>query len=222
MTNVYRITITLFYHLANAFFWPVAATLLALMAFVWVDLGRALFTFYQKRRETRSDLSAIARALAQSKIGEGTGVLDDVPLSPSLKRFWTKVEARLKNAGSSANLDLWLEEVLQQEEIAVANRLDRTRMFVRIGPMMGLCGTIIPLGPALQSLLGGDMASMVGHLVVGFGAVVCGLVMSGVSYFITLCRERWTRVELKEMENLCELVLRAFPAHGRLSSEEAL
>jgi len=48
------------------------------------------------------------------------------------------------------------------------------------------------------------MAGMVNHLVVGFGAVVCGLVMSGVAYFITLVRERWTRVELKEMENLCE------------------
>jgi biopolymer transport protein ExbB/TolQ len=75
--------------------------------------------------------------------------------------------------------------------------------------MLGLAGTIIPLGPALQSLLTGDMAGMVSHLVVGFGAVVVGLMLSGVAYFVTLVRERWTRVELKEMENLCELVLRA-------------
>jgi biopolymer transport protein ExbB/TolQ len=74
--------------------------------------------------------------------------------------------------------------------------------------MLGLAGTIIPLGPALQSLLGGDMASMVNHLVVGFGAVVCGLVLSGAAYGITLVRERWARVDLKEMENLCELVMR--------------
>ena len=86
--------------------------------------------------------------------------------------------------------------------------------------MLGLAGTIIPLGPALQSLLGGDMAGMVNHLVVGFGAVVCGLVMSGVSYFITLVRERWTRVELKEMENLCELVLRALRTEGQVTGED--
>jgi biopolymer transport protein ExbB/TolQ len=53
------------------------------------------------------------------------------------------------------------------------------------------------------------MAGMVNHLVVGFGAVVCGLMISGIAYAITLVRERWARVELKEMENLCELVLRA-------------
>lgn len=118
------------------------------------------------------------------------------------------------------HVDLWLEEVLQQEEIAVAGCLDRTRLFVRIGPRLGLAGTIIPLGPALQSLLDGDMAGMVNHLVVGFGAVVCGLVMSGVSYFITLVRERWTRVELKEMENLCELVMRALRPGIRKDDED--
>ena len=74
--------------------------------------------------------------------------------------------------------------------------------------MLGLAGTIIPLGPALQSLLGGNMAEMVNHLVIGFGAVVCGLMMSGLAYVSTLARERWTRADLKEMENLCEFVMR--------------
>ena len=87
--------------------------------------------------------------------------------------------------------------------------------------MLGLAGTIIPLGPALQSLLTGDVAGMVGHLVVGFGAVVCGLMMSGVAYIITLVRERWSRVELKEMENLCELVMRALkPRRSRELEDE--
>jgi biopolymer transport protein ExbB/TolQ len=71
----------------------------------------------------------------------------------------------------------------------------------------------------LQSLLGGDLAGMVNHLVIGFGAVVCGLMMSGLSYAITLVRERWARVELKEMENLCELVLRARRGREALEGE---
>jgi biopolymer transport protein ExbB/TolQ len=218
MTNLYQLTVSLFYQLANAFFWPVAVALLTLLTITLIDLGGLFFTFWRKRREARSDLPAIARALAQSDTVQGA--LDDVVLSPSLRRFWRKVEARLRETGSGANVDLWLEEVLQQEEIDVAGRLDRTRLFVRIGPMLGLAGTIIPLGPALRSLLEGDMAGMVNHLVVGFGAVVCGLVMSGVAYFITLVRERWTRVELKEMENLCELVLRALGSSGRAMGED--
>jgi biopolymer transport protein ExbB/TolQ len=218
MTDLYQLTVSLFYQLANAFFWPVATALLALLSITLIDLGRLFFTFWRKHREPRSDLPAIARALAQTEVLEGA--LDHVVLSPSLRQFWKKLETRLKETGSGANVDLWLEEVLQQEEISVAGHLDRSRLFVRIGPMLGLCGTIIPLGPALHSLLGGDMVGMVNHLVVGFGAVVCGLVLSGVSYFITLVRERWTRVELKEMENLSELVLRTLRSSGQINCED--
>jgi biopolymer transport protein ExbB/TolQ len=136
-------------------------------------------------------------------------VLSTASMSPSLRRFLGRVQARLRAVPLRENLDVWLEETLQQEEIDVAARLDRSRALVRLGPMLGLAGTIIPLGPALQALLTGDVAGMVAHLVIGFGAVVCGLMMSGIAYVITLVRERWSRVELKEMENLCELILRA-------------
>ena len=95
MTNLYQLTVSLFYQLANAFFWPVAVALLALLTITLIDLGGLFFTFWRKRRESRSDLPAIARALAESDSMEGA--LDDVVLSPSLRRFWTKVESRLRD-----------------------------------------------------------------------------------------------------------------------------
>ena len=61
----------------------------------------------------------------------------------------------------------------------------------------------------VERLFDGEVVAMVNHLVIGFGAVVCGLMLSGIAYLVTLVRERWTRVELKDMENLCELLLRA-------------
>jgi biopolymer transport protein ExbB/TolQ len=129
--------------------------------------------------------------------------------SPVIRRFWERVRNHVLAAGKSEDLDIWFAEALRGEQLAAVSRLDRSRMFVRIGPMLGLCGTIIPLGPALRSLLGGDMAGMVSHLVVGVGAVVCGLVMSGVCYYITLIRERWVRAELKDMEDFGDLLMRA-------------
>ena len=59
--------------------------------------------------------------------------------------------------GSGANVDLWLEEVLQQEEIEVAGRLNRTWLFVRIGQTLGLAGTIIPLSAALECAVEGGI-----------------------------------------------------------------
>jgi len=117
-------------------------------------------------------------------------------LSPSLRRFWGKVGGAAEGNRIGRQRRLWLEEVLQQEEIDVAGRLDRTRLFVRIGPMLGLAGTIILLGRSTVAA-GGRYGRRVNHLWWASAPWYAGLVMSGVSYFITLVRERWTRVELK-------------------------
>lgn len=211
MNTLYGQATELFYRISNAFFWPVAIALLALFVWSLLDVGALIVQWVRKRREPPTDLSAVALALLLDlrKVHSGGDALGAVAMSPSLSRFWARVRARLAAMPSNEDLDVWLDEALQQEEVAIAAMLDRSRALVRLGPMLGLAGTIIPLGPALQALLTGDVATMVGHLVIGFGAVVCGLMMSGIAYVITLVRERWTRVELKEMENLCELVMRA-------------
>ena len=210
MDAAYTAVTQLFYQLSLLFFWPVAVTLLALFAVSVMDLGGLLFETWRRRGQARTNLAAAASLLAPS-LEEDEGAAEDgaLQLSPVLARFWNRVRRQIAESGSRQDLDVWLEEALQDEEIRVTNRLDRTRAFIRIGPMLGLAGTIIPLGPALKSLLEGDMANMVNHLVIGFGAVVCGLVMSGIAYLITLARERWSRVELRDLENFSELLLRA-------------
>jgi biopolymer transport protein ExbB/TolQ len=205
--TAYSLAVSFFYQLANLFFWPVAVSLIVLFALALMDLGRLLLQVVRRRSAPATDLVALARGL---QAGRGRiPRLDGVSLSASLARFRDEVAEQVSALPSDAPLDLWLEETLQQREIAVTSALDRSRALVRLGPMLGLAGTIIPLGPALQSLLTGDIAGMVNHLVVGFGAVVCGLVLSGLAYGITLVRERWARVDLKELENFCELVMRA-------------
>lgn len=210
MGDLYTIVTRIFYQLSLAFFWPVAIALLVLFTLCLFDLGALAVQAWRRRKEPRTDLARVAQVLARGLADgtDGDGTLAAVPMSSALRRFWNHVETRLAEAGSREHLDLWLEETLQNEEIELTSRLDRSRAYIRIGPMLGLAGTIIPLGPALHSLLGGNMGEMVDHLVIGFGAVVVGLVTSGAAYFITLIRERWTRVELKDMENLCELLVR--------------
>ncbi len=217
-SNAYSAAVSLFSQLANLFFWPVAVALLVLFAWALADLGRLLYQAWRRMRAPSTNLLEVAQRIRVESMGSRwhRPRLEGASLAPSLRRFWSKVADRLEALEDEEHVDLWLEEVLQGEEIQATASLDRSRAMVRVGPMLGLAGTIIPLGPALQSLLGGDMAAMVNHLVVGFGAVVCGLVLSGIAYGITLVRERWVRVDLKEMENLCELVMR-----GRKRRESA-
>ncbi|MEQ1910340.1 MAG: MotA/TolQ/ExbB proton channel family protein [Vicinamibacterales bacterium] len=211
-TTAYEFVVQLFFRLSSAFFWPVAIALIALFAWAMLDLGALFFAMWRKRSEPATDLRGLARRLASAGPSLRTGmtdVLQGEALSPALRRFWNSVRDNLRDVEVFDDVDLWLDEALRREEIEMTTRLDRSRAFIRIGPMLGLAGTIIPLGPALQALLGGDIATMIDHLVVGFGAVVCGLMLSGVAYYITLVRERWARIDIKDMEDLCELVMRA-------------
>lgn len=203
MSSAYETAVSVFSQLANLFFWPVAVSLAFLFVWSVADLGRLLYQAWSRRRSPKTDIAGLAEVLRTHDRRRETAAL-----SPSLRRFAGLVRTRAEMFDDD-DLDLWLEEALQSEELAITAQLDRSRAFVRLGPMLGLAGTIIPLGPALQSLLGGEMGAMVNHLVVGFGAVVCGLVLSGVAYAVTLVRERWARIDLKEMENYCELVMRA-------------
>jgi biopolymer transport protein ExbB/TolQ len=219
MTNLYDFLVQLFYQLANAFFYPIAFALLILFAYSLVDLGALFYAMWQRRGRQEVDISALANTIAQylrSNIKEYS-LPKNAVFNRSLARFWNRVEEKLLQLDTIDDVDIWLDEALRNEENDMKTKLDRSLAMVRIGPMLGLAGTIIPLGPALKSLLSGNMAGMVDHLVVGFGAVVCGLVLSGIAYFITLVRERWSRNEIKEMEDFCELLMRNIDKGKRLN-----
>lgn len=223
MNSPYELTVQLFYQLSNLFFWPVAISLILLFIWSLIELGRLIANAWQKRTDRRTDLNALGLALesgfARSSLSADR--LNGVPVSQALQRFWRALEKQREGLEAGTHFDLILEQILRSEEGGATARLDFSRALVRLGPMLGLAGTIIPLGPALQALLGGDMGGMVGHLVVGFGAVVCGLVMSGIAYVITLVRERWFRIDMEEMEHLCELLASARQAQTAGESRHA-
>ena len=211
MPALYDITVKLFYQLSNFFFWPVAISLIVLFVWSLIELGRLAYNVFQRRGDEATNLEALGSALEadfrRNRFSDGK--LNGVKLSIGLLGFWQRLEKRRGTLETAKNFEMLLDQALREEESQTTARLDFSRALVRLGPMLGLAGTIIPLGPALQSLLTGDMGGMVNHLVVGFGAVVCGLVMSGIAYAITLVRERWARADVEAMENLCELMMQA-------------
>jgi len=119
-------------------------------------------------------------------------------------------ETRLNNPGPvSAHLDLFsinLEKLLQKVEIMVSKRLERTRVMVRLGPMFGLMGTLIPMGPALIALTKGDVNTLANNLIIAFGTTVVGLLIGGVFYLISMVRTRWYKDDMNDIHYICEVL----------------
>lgn len=95
-----------------------------------------------------------------------------------------------KNPGATEDeLDLFAHKLLEPERLAS-----------RIAPMLGLVGTMIPMGPALKSLSDGNLAQVSGSLTVAFSAVILALIAASITYWVANVRRRWLAEELVTLQ----------------------
>ena len=135
-------------------------------------------------------------------------------------------QAEMPNLGQKNNypvidgLDLRLERLLQSEELRLIKSLDKIRFAIRVGPALGLMGTLIPMGVALSALAQGDIPKMAGSMVTAFTTTVVGLACGVAAYMMSLIKEKWIREDMREMEYLTELALRKHNASQGLKVGE--
>ena len=116
---------------------------------------------------------------------------------------------------SPQRLSIEIERLLQAHELELSRRLDRVRFVIKVGPALGLMGTLIPMGISLAALAEGNIPKMAGSMVTAFTATVAGLGSGVLAYLIALVRERWAREDVREMAHAAELLIaRADPAHA--------
>jgi len=100
-----------------------------------------------------------------------------------------------------------IERLLQEYETEAGRKLGNTRLLIRVGPMLGLMGTLIPLGPALLGLSAGNIEQLANNLVIAFTSTVVGLLIGTVSLTVASVRQRWYSQDLNDMEYMAELLI---------------
>lgn len=81
-------------------------------------------------------------------------------------------------------------------ELMVVRQLEPTRLLSRLSPMLGLIATMIPLGPALQSVAGGQGQQALAVFSGAFAGVVLALAAAAVGLVVYSVRRRWLLAEL--------------------------
>lgn len=79
-------------------------------------------------------------------------------------------------------------------------RIDRADLLARIGPMLGLMGTLIPLGPGLAALGQGDLETLAQAVTVAFNTTVLGLLIGIFGFLIGRMRRRWYDAAMTRLE----------------------
>ena len=94
------------------------------------------------------------------------------------------------------------EKTLGDLEIVARRALGKLSIGIRVGPILGLAGTLIPLGPALVALSAGDTQTLSEKLVVAFSTSVVGLFISGLCYVMHNFRRSWYAQDLHDVDYL--------------------
>jgi biopolymer transport protein ExbB/TolQ len=187
--------------ISGALLVPVLCAVLLCFACMLIALG-TFFRDCSERRGQRRTLKALAASC------------DDSDLDPS--ELWIRLQ------GAKHPLTAFVVRGLPSFPVAAdvvrkrltdlendfSVRIARMSFLTRIGPMLGLLGTLIPLGPALAGLGSGNVQQLSGGLVVAFAATVVGLVAACMSYGIGLVRRSWSE---RDMDDLDYIVNRLYP-----------
>lgn len=163
------------YQVSSALYLPVIASVTLLSLYILWLLGALIADGWLRLKRGSDDLAAYKRSLL----------------------------SELERGGP--HLDARLERLLQQAELAISARLDRVRFVIKVGPALGLMGTLIPMGISLAALAEGNIPKMAGSMVTAFTATVAGLGCGVVAYLIAMVREKWARADVREMEFVTEI-----------------
>lgn len=173
----------LLYQISTALYFPVIAGCALLVCYMPLQLGMTAFEAWQRYRERFDERELFAFELQR-----------------------LRYEARMP----PARFEIDVERLLQATELELSRNLDRVRFVIKVGPALGLMGTLIPMGISLAALAEGNIPKMAGSMVTAFTATVAGLGAGVLAYLIALVRERWAREDVREMAHAAELAMAQF------------
>lgn len=191
------------YPVATVLLYPVLVLEALALLYIIFEFGR--FTLEMIRRDRKRSLTRIetAAAAARAHLDENKPQEAVAELS-GMSRNWLAARfSKLLGAGTDLSRARLLKVVTETEALA-SRRLDRTRVWIRLGPIIGLITTLIPISPALVALAKGDLQTLSNDLVIAFSTTVVGLLISGMAFVISMVRERLYLRDISDIEYALE------------------
>ncbi len=110
----------------------------------------------------------------------------------------------LHRINSASSNSAKVEKIVGDYEILADKELGQSKLLVKIGPMLGLMGTLIPMGPALVGLATGDISSMASNMQVAFATTVIGIIIGAIGFITLQVKQRWVADDMNILEYIAE------------------
>lgn len=214
--NLSSILQSAIYQISTSLLYPVIIILLGMTAFIVVEIGMFSFEWLAragrlkggtKSKDLEKGVLEAKALIDEGSFEEGVSLLENVTTKRFVYLFLDGILALKETQPVCPDMfAINVEKLLQKCDSFISKRLERTKVMVRLGPMLGLMGTLIPMGPALLALTSGDVDTLANNLIIAFGTTVVGLLIGSVSYILYTVRRRWYEDDMNDITYICEVL----------------
>lgn len=181
---------------------PVVVGLLALLGATCIAAGGYWAEALERWRDWRRVGPCFQAIVGPNDAARDAGWIElrRSPVHGHLARF-------LRQAPACDGHPTALAALLDEIESSMARRLARIGLLQRLGPSLGLMGTLIPMGTVLGAVANGEVRLMATQLVLAFTTTVVGLAIAVVSTIIVAGRRRWYADDVNRLERLSDALV---------------
>lgn len=207
--NLLNLLQTILSVLSSAMLYPVMIFLVIFFIWMIMTTGGFVSEYLERKKQTRKQEPKEFVESFMEHSNENILHLNPQGIQemPFYFREYTKElvdELKKNNRGREVHI----EYLLQSMEQKMVKSLDKLRFMIRVGPTLGLMGTIIPMGPALSALSQGDLEKLSSNIIIAFTTTVVGLAIGITAYVLSTVKNRWIHEDIKNLEYFTECIMK--------------
>ncbi len=185
---------------------PVIVLLLIFAFFVVISLGSLISEYTSRREVSVKEIDTLVENIDKSTSLEE---VKNLIYSSNINKSQKKVLKKILESDDLSNdaRETIADKLVERREELIHKKLRRTDIIARIGPTLGLMGTLIPLGSGLAALKTGDINVLADSLTVAFDTTVVGIGSGALAYFISKIRGDWAEQYMTNLDVLIDSVL---------------
>ena len=183
---------------------PVVIILILFIAAILVAIGWIISEYMNEHKHMQVQLPKLL-----DEIRAGEQPIEEIIETSGLLK--TQKEALIEITKHSDFNNLMLESLaanlLEREQERYDAKLKPTDLLSKLGPMFGLLGTLIPLGPGIIALGQGDTMTLSQSLMTAFDTTIAGLIVAAIAIVISTIRRGWYNNYMSVLETVMDCVV---------------
>lgn len=182
---------------ANSLLIPDILLLLCLFARSLLLIG-SFYNQFMTKRKVDKEMDDKIKNLSSSNIEELKAALPGKDNSLYIKY--------LRDLLTTPPSEAYSDYLISSFENEAEKDTSLSKLLAKMGPVLGLIGTLIAMSPALVGLSTGDIAGMAYNMQVVFATTVVGLVVSAVGLVTLQFKQRWYAKDVNNLDYVSRIL----------------